>query len=117
MQTHSSNCTGVVVGSPVEVYLPGTDSPIVVTRPNGSCLPDTDNLEIKHEEETALDERQYREKRKAAQAAMKQISTMFTNPEKPKRQLLGKQFKVGDTIRIHRPATKSQIYQQMEKSV
>ena len=33
---------------------------------------------------------------------MKAIATMFPNPEKPKRQLLGKQYKVGDTIRIHR---------------
>ena len=59
-------------------------------------------LEIQPSGETALDEREHREKRKAAQDAMKKISSILRNPTRPRGELKGKSYKAGETVRIHR---------------
>ena len=59
-------------------------------------------LEIPETEETALDERPYNEKRKAAVKAMKAISSLLPGTKKPRGKLQGKAYEAGQVVRIHR---------------
>ena len=59
-------------------------------------------LEVPVINESALDERRYGEKRKAAQKAMHAISSMIAPDRKPRGPMKGKTFLEGQVVRIHR---------------